>query len=132
MSLGKRAAAEFFGTFWLVFGGVGSAVIAAKFLGSPELGNVGIGFLGVAFAFGLTVVTMAYAIGPISGASQPAVSLGRGASGSRVSATSSPRWPAPSPPAALRHRLGGRFTPADGFGSNGYGAHSPGGYSWRR
>jgi len=137
MSLGKRAAAEFFGTFWLVFGGVGSAVIAAKFLGSPELGNVGIGFLGVAFAFGLTVVTMAYAIGPISGAHlNPAVSIGLWAGG---------RFPARELLGYIAAQVAGAiaaaavlyaiasgaagFTLADGFGSNGYGAHSPGGYS---
>ena len=71
MSLGKKMGAEFFGTFWLVLGGCGSAVLAAGF---PELG---IGFMGVAFAFGLTVLTMAYAVGHISGGHfNPAVSFG--------------------------------------------------------
>ena len=71
MHLGKRAIAEFLGTFWLTFGGCGAAVIAAAY---PQLG---IGFLGVALAFGLTVVTMAYAVGYISGAHfNPAITIG--------------------------------------------------------
>ena len=136
-SLGKRAIAEFFGTFWLVFGGVGSAVIAAKFLGGPVLGNIGIGFLGVALAFGLTVVTMAYAIGPISGAHlNPAVSLGLWAGG---------RFPARElwayivaqvvggiAAAAVLYAIASGapgFSLSAGFGANGYAAHSPGGYS---
>src|SRR3954453_3301635 len=86
MRLEKRAAAEFIGTFWLVFGGCGSAVLAAAF---PILG---IGFLGVAFAFGLTVLTMAYAIGHISGCHlNPAVSVGLTVAG-RFSASDLPAY----------------------------------------
>src|SRR5215813_12635878 len=76
MNLGRRTIAEFFGTFWLVFGGCGSAVIAAAFPGS------GIGFVGVALAFGLTVLTMAFALGHISGGHlNPAVSVGMATAG---------------------------------------------------
>lgn len=131
MSLRKKAVAEFFGTFWLVFGGCGSAVLAAAF---P---NLGIGFIGVALAFGLTVLTMAYAIGHISGCHlNPALSFGLLA-GKRFSAGDLIAY-------LFAQLLGGMagagvlyliasgkagFDLAGGFASNGYGAHSPGGYS---
>lgn len=127
----KSYGAEFIGTFWLVIGGCGSAVLAAGF---PE---VGIGLHGVALAFGLTVVTMAYAIGPISGCHlNPAVSIGLWAGG---------RFPAAQlVPYIVAQVLGAiaaggvlygiasgapGFDVANGFASNGYGDHSPGGYS---
>lgn len=127
----KPFAAEFIGTFWLVLGGCGSAVLAASF---P---NVGIGLLGVALAFGLTVLTMAYAIGHISGCHlNPAVTLGLWAGD---------RFPASSVvPYIVAQILGGiaagavlyviasgqtGFDLSAGFASNGYGEHSPGGYS---
>jgi len=127
----KPLAAEFFGTFWLVLGGCGSAVLAAAFPG------VGIGLLGVSLAFGLTVMTMAYAIGHISGCHlNPAVSIGLCASG-RFSSTK-------LVPYIIAQVLGGLvaggvlfliasgkagFDVAAGFASNGFGEHSPGGYS---
>jgi aquaporin Z len=127
----KPFAAEFMGTFWLVLGGCGSAVLAAAF---P---NVGIGLLGVALAFGLTVLTMAYAIGHISGCHlNPAVTVGLWAGG---------RFPASNVlPYIVAQVLGGiaaggvlyviasgqaGFDVSAGFASNGYGEHSPGGYS---
>ena len=127
----KKYGAEFFGTFWLVLGGCGSAVLAAAF---PE---VGIGLLGVALAFGLTVLTMAYAIGHISGCHlNPAVSVGLWAGG---------RFPLNQVlPYVIAQVLGAivaggvlyivasgkaGFDVSAGFASNGYGAHSPGGYS---
>ena len=138
MSIGKRAAAEFFGTFWLVFGGCGSAVLAATFpSGEPGAGHLGIGFLGVAFAFGLTLLTMVYTIGPVSGCHiNPAVSVGLWVG---------KRFPTSDLlPYIIAQVAGGiaasgvlyviasgkdGFTTAAGFASNGYGAHSPGGYS---
>ena len=126
----KKLSAELLGTFWLVFGGCGSAVLAAAF---PE---VGIGLLGVSLAFGLTVLTMAYAVGPVSGGHfNPAVSIGLMMAG---------RFPARELPGYVIAQLIGAvlaggvlyaiasgkagFT-AGGFAANGYGEHSPGGYS---
>lgn len=131
-SLQKRLAAECIGTFWLVLGGCGSAVLAAAF---P---NVGIGLLGVSFAFGLTVLTMAYAIGHVSGCHlNPAVSVGLWAGG---------RFPAKEViPYIVVQTIGAivaagvlyaiasgapGFSLKGGFASNGYGAHSPGGYAF--
>jgi aquaporin Z len=131
MTLGKRAAAEFFGTFWLVFGGCGSAVLAAAF---P---NLGIGFAGVALAFGLTVLTMVYAVGHISGGHfNPAVSAGLVA-GKRFPAKDFLPYVVAQVAAAMAAAAvlyviaSGKagFTLAGGFASNGYGEHSPGGYS---
>lgn len=130
----KKYAAEFVGTFWLVLGGCGSAVLAAAF---PE---VGIGLMGVSLAFGLTVLTMAFAIGHISGCHlNPAVSFGLWAGG---------RFPKNELlPYVVAQVLGGivaggvlyliasgkaGFDLAGGFASNGYGEHSPGGYSSSR
>lgn len=127
----KQYGAEFLGTFWLVLGGCGSAVLAAAFPG------LGIGFVGVALAFGLTVLTMAYAIGHISGCHlNPAVSIGLWAGG---------RFPASQLlPYIIAQVLGAivaggvlyviasgqaGFDVSKGFASNGFGAHSPGGYS---
>src|ERR1051326_2182360 len=131
MTLGKRSLAEFIGTFWLVFGGCGSAVLAAAF---P---NVGIGLLGVSLAFGLTVLTMAYAIGHISGCHlNPAVSGGLWA-GKRFPG----RDLAPYIVAQVIGGIAGAailyviasgkagFDTSGGFAANGYGVHSPGGYS---
>jgi aquaporin Z len=131
MSIGSRAAAEFLGTFWLVFGGCGSAVISAAF---PQLG---IGFLGVAFAFGLTVLTMAYAIGHISGCHlNPAVSVGLVAGG-RFSAADLVPYViaqvvgAAAAAAVLAFIASGKpgfDLVASGFAANGFGEHSPGHY----
>src|SRR5436190_14443129 len=130
MPLTKRAFAEFIGTFWLVFGGCGSAVLAAAFPG------LGIGFAGVALAFGLTVLTMAFAIGHVSGCHlNPAVSVGL---------VVGKRFPAAELlPYVVAQLLGGvagagvlyviasgkeGFSLASGFAANGYAEHSPGGY----
>jgi aquaporin Z len=127
----NKLSAEFFGTFWLVLGGCGSAVLAAAFPG------VGIGLMGVSLAFGLTVLTMAYAVGGISGGHfNPAVTVGLATAG-RFSWSEVPKY-------LVSQVLGGiagalvlyliasgkaDFSTAGGFASNGYGEHSPGGYS---
>ena len=131
MAMSKKLTAEFIGTFWLVLGGCGAAVLAAGF---PD---VGIGLLGVAFAFGLTVLTMAFAIGHISGCHlNPAVAIGLWAGG---------RFPAGELLPYIIIQVAGAiagagvlyliasgqagFELSSGFASNGYGEHSPGGYS---
>jgi len=126
----RKLGAEFFGTFWLVFGGCGSAVLAAGF---PELG---IGFAGVSLAFGLTVLTMAYAVGGISGGHfNPAVSLGLAIGGRFAWAELAPYWAAQLAGAFVAAGVlfviasGAPDFAAGGFASNGYGALSPGGYS---
>ena len=127
----NKLSAEFFGTFWLVLGGCGSAVLAAAFPG------VGIGLMGVSLAFGLTVLTMAYAVGGISGGHfNPAVTVGLATAG-RFSWSEVPKYIA----AQVLGGIAGAFvlyliasgkadfSTAGGFASNGYGEHSPGGYS---
>jgi aquaporin Z len=140
MPLSKRALAEFFGTFWLVFGGCGSAVLAAAFQppGPPVPGapHLGIAFVGVAFAFGLTVLTMAFAIGHISGCHlNPAVSIGL---------VVGKRFPASELGPYIVAQVAGAIVASGvlyviasgrpdfalgGFATNGFGDHSPGGYS---
>ena len=128
MSLGNRLMAEFVGTFWLVLGGCGSAVLAAAF---PDLG---IGFVGVALAFGLTVLTMAYAIGHISGCHlNPAVSVGLAAgnrfpSGEVLPYVGAQVLGAVVGAGVLYLIASGKagFSTAGGFASNGFGEHSPG------
>ncbi len=131
MTLTRRACAELIGTFWLVIGGCGSAVLASQFPG------VGIGLLGVSIAFGLTVVTMAYAIGHISGCHlNPAVSIGL-AVGGRFKAADLPAYIAAQVFGAVLATgvlyliASGKagFDVANGFGANGYGEHSIGGFS---
>jgi aquaporin Z len=131
MPIAKRAVAELLGTFWLVFGGVGSAVLAAKF---PD---VGIGLLGVSLAFGLTVVTMAYAVGGISGGHfNPAVTLGLLAGGRVQASVVLPYVTAQLVGAVLAAWLlatiasgNGTDAVAAGLGANGYADHSPGQYT---
>lgn len=139
MNLKNKLFAEFFGTFWLVFGGCGSAVLAARFIATEGGGpiNLGIGFVGVALAFGLTVMTMAFAIGHISGCHlNPAVSVGLFVGGrfkgsellpyiiAQVLGALAGAW-------VLSVIAGGQagFTPTAGFAANGYGEHSLGHYS---
>jgi aquaporin Z len=131
MTLLRRSIAELFGTFWLVLGGCGSAVIAGSFHG------LGVGLTGIALAFGLSVVTMAYALGPISGGHfNPAITVGLWVGN---------RFPGRDVPAYVAAQVFGAlvagavlygiasgapgFDPSSGFASNGYGAHSPGGYA---
>jgi aquaporin Z len=131
MSLAQRSVAEFIGTFWLVLGGCGSAVLAAAF---P---NVGIGLLGVSFAFGLTVLTMAYAIGHISGCHlNPAVSVGLAAGGRFKASELLPYIIAQVVGAIVAAALlyfiaSGKasFDLSGGLASNGFADHSPGKYS---
>ncbi len=130
MELSKKLGAEFIGTFWLVLGGCGSAVLAASF---P---NVGIGLLGVSLAFGLTVLTMAFAIGHISGCHlNPAVSIGLWSGGRFSSSEIGPYIIAQIAGgiagAAVLYIIatGKAGFEVGGFASNGYGEHSPGGYS---
>lgn len=131
MTLPKKLGAEFIGTFWLVLGGCGSAVLAAAFPG------VGIGLLGVSLAFGLTVLTMAYAIGHISGCHlNPAVSIGLWSGGRFSTAELAPYIVAQvagglAGAAILYVIASGQagFDVTAGFASNGYAEHSPGGYS---
>lgn len=139
MNTTNKLLAEFFGTFWLVFGGCGSAVLASAFFAieSQTPINLGIGLIGVAFAFGLTVLTMAYAIGHISGCHlNPAVTIGLAAGGRHP-------W-SEVPGYIVAQVLGGLagagvlgviasgqkdFAFSDGFAANGYADHSPGGYT---
>jgi aquaporin Z len=138
MSLVKRVGAEFFGTFWLVLGGCGSAVLAASFPYEPEAVPIGIGLLGVSLAFGLTVLTMAYAIGHISGCHlNPAVSVGL-VVGRRFKASELAPYIIAQVVGAVvaaavlyviaSGRAGYDLT-AGRLAANGYGAHSPGGYA---
>jgi aquaporin Z len=131
--MGKKLAAEAFGTFWLVFGGCGSAVLAAAFGGTDS--NLGLGFLGVSLAFGLTVLTMAFAIGHISGCHlNPAVTLGLVVGGRHPAKEALPYIVAQTvgavAAAAVLYAIATGKADADigGFASNGYGEHSPGGY----
>jgi aquaporin Z len=135
MNLKNKLIAEFFGTFWLVFGGCGSAVLAAMFLADGT--QLGIGFVGVSFAFGLTVMTMAYAIGHISGCHlNPAVTVGLVVAGRHPKSEMIPYFVAQviggiAGAGVLYLIASGKdgFSAAGGFASNGFGEQSPGGYS---
>ena len=138
MTLKNKLIAEFFGTFWLVFGGCGSAVLAAMFLTTGDNPvQLGIGFVGVSLAFGLTVMTMAYAIGHISGCHlNPAVTVGLVVAGRHPKSEMIPYFVAQviggiAGAAVLYLIASGKegFSTAGGFASNGFGEHSPGGYS---
>ena len=135
--LSARLGAEFLATFWLVFGGCGSAVLAAKFLSDPDKIQLGIGFVGVALAFGLTVLTMAYAVGHVSGGHfNPAVTIG-------LAVAKRFEWK-DAPPHVVTQVVAGLvaggvldliasgkkgFVVTGHLAANGYGDHSPGGYS---
>ena len=135
MSLARKVGAEFFGTFWLVFGGCGSAIFAALFL-TPDKVPLGIGFAGVALAFGLTVLTGVYALGPISGGHfNPAVTVGlffaKRFEGKDVIPYIVVQCAGAIAAAAVLYLiLSGKsgFAGVDGFAANGYGDHSPGGF----
>jgi aquaporin Z len=140
MPLSKKCIAEFFGTLWLVLGGCGSAVLAAQFMDASDTVNLGIGFVGVALAFGLTVLTMAYAIGHISGCHlNPAVSFGLWAGGRFPSSDLLPYIVSQVLGAIVGAGIvyliasgqpGFAIDPASSnpLATNGYGVHSPGGY----
>src|SRR5690606_21652759 len=128
----KKLLAEFIGTFWLVLGGCGSAVLAANFTSDPF---IGIGLVGVSLAFGLTVLTMAYSLGRISGAHlNPAVTLGLWAGG-RIDGPAVPGYIVAqilggiAAAGVLYVIATGNGNPIGGFAANGYGEHSPGGFN---
>ncbi len=143
MELPKRLGAEFLGTFWLTFGGCGSAIFAAKFLSKGQDSGLGIGFLGVSLAFGLTVLTMAYAVGHISGGHfNPAVTLGLVAGGRFGAKDAAPYIVVQTIGATVAAGLlwvikmgqdgattEALKTGAGAFATNGFGTMSPGGYS---
>ncbi len=141
--LGKRLGAEFLGTFWLVLGGCGTAIFGARFLAPAGLTTpateVGVGHLGVAFAFGLAVITMAYAVGHVSGGHfNPAVSIGLWAArrfdnvrdlGAYIVAQVAGAFAAGAVLSGLARSVNGSAGATGGLAANGYGEHSPGGFS---